>query len=69
MRLILFKSSRNEDIYINTDNITCIVTSPESKENCLIYFNGESDNCIRVSGTLSEVVKSLKGVLKWKPTQ
>ena len=64
MKLHLLKNNRNEDIYINTDNITCVVTSPESKEDCLIYFNGESDNCIRVSGTLSEVVKSLKGELK-----
>lgn len=60
MRLILFKNNRNEDIYVNSDNITCIVTSPEEKEECLIYFNGESDNCIRVKGTLREVGNTLR---------
>ena len=70
MRLHLLKNNRDKDIYINSDHITCIVTSPEREEECLIYFNGESDNCIRVSGTLSEIAKELiYGALEWKPTQ
>lgn len=60
MRLILLKNNRGEDLYINTENITCIVTSSESKEECLIYFNGESDNCIRVKGTLRAVGNALR---------
>ena len=60
MKFVIFKSCRDRDILINADNITAVVTSPEAEDECLIYFNGESDNCIRVKGTFSQVLETLE---------
>ena len=59
MNLKFLKGMKDEDVLVNVDNITCVVTSPESKEQCLIYFNGESDNCIRVKHDIITVKNRL----------
>ena len=60
MNLKVLKNSRGKDILVNADNITCVCTSLETDEECLIYFNGESDNCIGVKGRLIDVLGTLK---------
>ena len=60
MEFRIFKSPKGRDILINASNITAVVTSEESGTECLIYFNGESDNCIRVKGDMLHVLKTLR---------
>ena len=44
-------------ILINIDNIACAVASDEAEDETIIYFN--SENCVRVRGTLEETAKEL----------
>lgn len=60
MEFRIFKSTKDRDILINASNITAVVTSEESETECLVYFNGESDNCIRVKGDILHVSKILR---------
>lgn len=52
-------SKEAEKILVNTDNISNIIQDGEN--NCLIYFAGDRQDCVRVDGTIEEVYFKLTG--------
>ena len=59
MKLILVECYNGKLVGINGDNITMILPSPEHATETLIYFNTTDDDCIRVKGTVEQVVDVL----------
>ena len=52
-------SKRTEKVLVNIDNISNIVQDGDS--NCLVYFTGDRQDCVRVDGTLEDVCMTITG--------
>lgn len=59
MNLRTFKGMKGEDVLVNADNVTFAIPSPERETECLIYFSGENENCIRVKHDITTVKNKL----------
>lgn len=59
MNIKKFKRYNNQDVLINVEKITSVITSEKESET-LIYFN--DDDCVRIKATLEEVANILSEV-------
>lgn len=48
-----------ENVYINPEMVTSVITSSESEDETLIYLTG--DEVIRVTGKVEDVIRNLTG--------
>ena len=48
-----------ENVYINPEMVTSVITSSESENETLIYLTG--DEVIRVTGKVEDVIRNLTG--------
>ena len=59
MNIKKFKRYNNQDVLINVEKITSVITSEKESET-LIYFN--DDDCVRIKATLEEVANILSEI-------
>ena len=60
LEVFTYTTSREvEKVLVNTDNISNIIQDREN--NCLIYFAGDRQDCVRVDGTIEDVYYKLTG--------
>ena len=52
-------SKKAEKFLVNINNVSNIVQDGDN--NCLIYFTGDRQDCVRVDGTLEDVCMTITG--------
>ena len=61
IRIFTYTTSKKvEKIIVNIDNVSNIVQDGEN--NCLIYFTGDRQDCIRVDGTIEDIYFQIVGL-------